>query len=176
MLVLLTLDPFDPSFSHLVLFYRTHESVSLHAPKAQEQQETADAVHHLTAARFREEVSPEAISLHRRKSGVFQFTQSYRDTSEDMVPKQESESEETSRGRVGETETGLEASVTGVRLSLPAGSARGFSRAVRSLQLFPAAFTARAGTFRRTCYLWDVLFVLNVLSVIKLQDCCICQS
>lgn len=168
---------FYPSFSHLSFFpYRTLESVSVHAPKTQEQQKTEDPVHHLAAASFREKVSPEAVPLHCRKSGVFQFTQSNRNTSEDMVPKQESESKETSRSRVGETETGLEASVTGVRLSLPAGSARGFSRSVRSLELFPAAFTARTGTFRRTCNLWDVLFVLSVFRVIKLQDCCICQS
>lgn len=150
----------------VLFFHRTLESVSVHAPKTQEQQKTEDAVHHLTAASFRKKVSPEAVPLHCRKSGVFQFTQSNRDTSEDMVPKQESESKETPRSRVRETETRLKTPVTGVRLSLPTGSARGFSRSVRSLKLFSAAFTARAGTFWRTRYLWDVLFVLNVFSVI----------
>lgn len=140
----------------------------MRAPKTQEQQKTEDSVHHLAAARAREKVPPEAVPLHRRKSGVFQFTQSNRDTSEDLVPKQESESKETSRSRAGETETGLEASVTGVRVPLPAGSARaGFPRSVRSLELFPEAFTACPGTFWRTCHLWDVLFVLNVFSVIN---------
>lgn len=148
----------------------------MRAPKTQEQQKTEDSVHHLTATSVREKVSPEAVPFHCRKSGVFQFTQSDRDTSENMVPKQESESKETSRSRVGETETRLKASVTGVRLSLPAGSAHGFSRSVRSLGLFPAAFTACAGTFRRTCYLWDVLFVLNVFSVIYCKTAVFCQS
>lgn len=163
---------FHQLFTLFFSFYRTPESVSVCTSKTQEQQKTEDSVYHFAAASFREEVSPEAVPLHRGKSGVFQFTQSYRDTSEDMVPKQESKSKETSRSRVRETKTGLEASVTGVCLSLPAGSARGFSRSIRSLELFPAAFTARAGTFRRTCYLWDVLFVLNVFTVIKPKDCC----
>lgn len=139
----------------------------MRAPKTQEQQKTEDPVHHLAAARFREEVSPEAVPLHCGKSGVFEFTESNRDTSEDMVPKQESESKETSRSRVRETKTRLEAPAASVRLSLRAGSARAFSRSVRSLELFPAALTTRAGALRRTCYLWDVLFVLNVFSVIN---------
>lgn len=60
-----------------ILFCRTFKSTPVHPQKAQEQPKTTDPVHHIAAACFGEKISSKTVSFHRRKSGIFQFTQSY---------------------------------------------------------------------------------------------------
>lgn len=69
--------------------------------ETQKQQETSDALHYLPAAGAGAQVPSETVPLHRRESRVLQLAQPDGDSGQNMVPKQESQSQETAGGRVG---------------------------------------------------------------------------
>lgn len=88
---------------------KASQSSSVSFEKTQEQPEASNPVQHVAAARPGEEVPSETVSVHRGTGRVLQFTESDRDTGQDLVPEQTSKSQETPRGRAGETENGHQA-------------------------------------------------------------------
>lgn len=90
-------------------YYRKAKSPLLSTEKAQDQQKAPDPFHHVPAPGFGEEVSTEAVPVHRRARRVLQLAQPDGDAGENMVSEQTSQSQEAPGGRTGKTENGSQA-------------------------------------------------------------------
>lgn len=147
---------------HFVSPDRQHKSNCVYSKETQKQQETSHALHYLPAAGAGAQVSPEAVPLHRRESRVLQLAQPDGDPGEDLVPKQEGQSQETAGGRAGKVQTGLQARAARLRAAVPYRGAHGLSN-VGPVKRLPEAQSAGPGTVQWTRHLWDVLFVIVFL-------------
>lgn len=95
---------YKKNLNQIKLFFlsnREFKSNSVYFKETQKQQETSHALHYLSTAGAGAQVSPEAIPLHRRESRVLQLSQPDGDSGQNLVPKQEGQSQETARGRTG---------------------------------------------------------------------------
>lgn len=126
--------------------------------KTQEQQETQNSLHHLSAALPGEEVPTETVPVHRGEGRVLQLAQPHGDAGEDLVSEPQGQGQETAGGRAGETQAGSQAAAAGLRLPAAAQHrTHGRTGALRGPERTAARLT-RPRTFQWT--VWDVLPVL----------------
>lgn len=78
----------------------------MHTTEAQDQPEAPDTLYHVPAPGPGTEVPPKTVPVHSGESGILGFTQPHRDPSQNLVPKQEGQSQASPRGRARETENG----------------------------------------------------------------------
>lgn len=131
----------------------------MQSTETQEQQETQNSLHDLSASFSGEEVPSETVPLHRGESGVLQLPQPHRDPGQDLVSEPQSQGQETARGRAGEAQAGREAATAGLRLSLPPERTYGRTVPLRGPERTAASLTC-PGTIQWT--IWDVLLVLTL--------------
>lgn len=134
--------------------------------ETQEQQETQNSLHNLSAAISGEEVPTETVPLHRGESGVLQLSQPHRDPGQDLVSEPQGQGQETAGSRVREAQAGREAAAAGLCLSLPPERTHR-----RTVPIRDPEWTAPGLTCPRTIQwtIWDVLLVFLTLSIFELH-------
>lgn len=129
----------------------------MQSAQTQEQQKTPDSLHHFPAAVTGEKVSSETVLVYCGESGVLEFPQPHRDTSQNLVSEPQSQGQETAGGRTGEDQVSNQAAVAGLRAALCPERTGGRTSSLRGTE-WTAARISCTWTFQWT--LWDVLLVI----------------